>query len=440
MCRILELASSLSLFRLFGCVALIFVIQGCATTKVVPDVQPVIVQKPLAEHIESHEFTVANGDDVIGQLGAVRLERGDTLPDIARHFGLGLTEIHAANPGVDTWLPEPGERIILPLSFILPDVPRNGIVINLSTMRLFQYKNNGNPLSVVTYPVGVGAVDRPSPLGRMLIDRKASQPTWHVPASIAKSHLKKGDPLPATVPPGPQNPLGEYALYLSKPSYLIHGTNKPASIGLRATNGCIRLYPEDIKKLFENTLLKTPVTIVDQPYLVGQGNGMLFLEVHGAPDDIDVAEFDKMYAKLKSYERKLGRSLDWNSVTKALAEVRGIPEPIFEISQGAAKRVAEPIELKHPEKFFAQPELPEMKSNAWTIVAAEMPSEKDAIRLAAIINHLGPHIPARVVPTGAGYQIIAGPFTSHKEAQDVIRRLRIELELDGVLVEPTRTQ
>ncbi len=140
---------------------------------------------------------------------------------------------------------------MLPLSFILPDAPRKGIVINLATMRLFQFKGDSKSLVVSTYPVGVGTKERPTPMGQMYVARKMIRPTWHVPASIAEDHRKKGDPLPAKVPPGPQNPLGEYALYLSKSGYLIHGTNKPASIGLKATNGCMRLYPEDIKKLYE---------------------------------------------------------------------------------------------------------------------------------------------------------------------------------------------
>ncbi len=149
-------------------------------------------------------------------------------------------------------------------------------MINLAAMRLFHYKEKNDSLVAMTYPVGVGTTERPTPTGQMHVARKVTRPTWYVPASIAKDHRKKGDPLPAKVLPGPQNPLGEYALYLSKSSYLIHGTNKPASIGLNATNGCLRLYPEDIKRLYENTPVNTPVCIVNQPYLVGQRNGIVY--------------------------------------------------------------------------------------------------------------------------------------------------------------------
>jgi len=394
----------------------------------------------LKEKIEQNEFSVAKENDVIGQLAFIRLEKGDTLPDIARHFSLGFNEISAANPEVDVWVPEAGERIMLPLSFILPDALRKGIVINLAAMRLFQFKGDNKSLVVSTYPVGVGTEERPSPMGQMYVARKVTRPTWYVPASIAKDHLKKGDPLPAAVLPGPQNPLGEYALYLSKPTYLIHGTNKPASIGLRATNGCIRLYPENIKKLYENTPVKTPVCIVDQPYLIGQRDGIVYMEVHAPPEDMDDVEFDKIYAKLRNIEKESGRTLDWSKVKKVLAEARGIPVPIFEIGQGSGNVAEETVEVKHPGKLYGRPEIPDLKTEVWSVVAANLPDEIEAARLAAIINHQGPQIPARVVSESDCYRVIAGPFNDIREAKDAIKRLKIDLELGGILIEPVKTK
>jgi L,D-transpeptidase ErfK/SrfK len=256
--------------------------------------------------------------------------------------------------------------------------------------------------------------------------------------SIARDHLKKGDPLPAKVLPGPQNPLGEYALYLSAPSYLIHGTNKPASVGLRATNGCLRLYPEDIKRLYEDTPVKTPVSFVSQPYLLGQSNGMVYLEVHGSTEDSDTAEFDRIYAKLRTIEKESGRTLDWSKVKKVLAEARGIPVPIFEIKPGSGKGVAEPREVKHPGELSGRPKIPELKTDAWAVLAADVKVETDAVRLAAIINHQGPQIPARVISRDSGYRVIAGPFKDIKEARDAIKRLKIDLEIDGRLIEPVK--
>jgi L,D-transpeptidase ErfK/SrfK len=275
-------------------------------------------------------------------------------------------------------------------------------------------------------------------MGQMRVERKVSRPTWHVPVSIAKDHLKKGDPLPAIVLPGPQNPLGEYALYLSAQSYLIHGTNKPASIGLRATNGCMRLYPEDIKRLYEKTPVKTPVTIVNQPYLLGQIDGVVYMEVHAFTEDLDVAELDKIYTKLRSIENESGRTLDWSKVKKVLAEALGIPVPIFEIRQGSGKGFAEPMEVKHPSELYGRPNIPELKTNVWSVLAADVRDEKDAVRLAAIINHQGPQIPARVISKNESYRVVAGPFNDTREANDAIKRLKIDLEIDAKLIEPVR--
>ena len=435
--RIIDL--SLLSIRLRPIVVLVVIVSlyGCATTKSVHEAyQP--IPRHLEENIERNEFSVSKGDNVIGRLAFVTLEKGDTLPDIARHFSLGINGVTAANPGVDIWVPEAGERIMLPLSFILPDAPRKGIVINLAAMRLFQFKGDSESLAVMTYPVGVGTEERPSPTGQMYVERKAFRPTWHVPASIAKDHREKGDPLPAAVLPGPQNPLGEYALYLSKSSYLIHGTNKPASIGLRATNGCIRLYPEDVKKLYENTPVKTPVYIVDQPYLIGQSNGVVYLEVYAPPEDLDTVEFDKIYTKLRNVEKESRRTLDWSKVKKVLAEARGIPVPIFEIRQESGKGAAATIEVRHPGELYGSPEIPELKTDAWSVLAADVRDENDAVRLAAIINHQGPQIPARVVSKNVSYRVIAGPFSGVREAQDAIKRLKIDLEIDGILIEPVK--
>ena len=390
----------------------------------------------LEDKIERNDFVVAKEDGVIGRLAVIGLKRGDTLPDMARHFSLGINTVSAANPGVDIWVPEAGERILLPLSFILPDTLRKGIVINLAAMRLFDFKENGKLLAVSTYPIGVGTTERPTPMGQMYIVRKTFRPTWYVPASIAEDHRKKGDPLPAKIPPGPLNPLGDHALYLSRSSYLIHGTNKPASVGLRATNGCIRLYPEDIEKLFASTPLKTPVNIVNQPYLVGQRDGIVYIEAHTPFEESGATKLEKVYAKLRNIEKNSGHALDWKKVKEAVAEARGIPVPIFEIRHGSEKDVAKTIELKHPDKLYGKPEIPELKTDAWYVLAAILHDQVDALRLAAIINHQGPQIPARVLSKSDRHRVLAGPFNNMGEAKDVAKRMKIDLEIEGILVEP----
>ncbi|HSB34326.1 MAG TPA: L,D-transpeptidase family protein [Nitrospirota bacterium] len=436
MCRISDLSPFCNWLRLTAFCIFIFSLSGCAATKSVQTAPPFPVHRE--KEIERNKFPVARGEDVVGRLASLRLETGDTLPDIARHFGLGINAISTANPGVDVWVPEAGERVLLPLSFILPDTPRKGIVVNLATMRLFQYKEDRTSLLVTTYPVGIGTDERPTPTGPMHVVRKAARPTWHVPASIAEGHRKKGDILPKAVPPGPENPLGEYALYLSKSGYLIHGTNKPASIGLTATNGCLRLYPENVKLLFDDTPVKTPVLIVSQPYLIGQRNGVLYLEAHTPPEVSGALESEKLHKKLRSIEKKARRTLDWKKVKEVQAEARGIPVPIFELRQGSEKEVAKPVEVEHPERLYGKPEIPALKLQAWYVLAADVPDKVEAQRLAAIINHQGPQIPARVFQKSDRYRVIAGPFDDGGEAKKAAKRLKIDLEMDSIVIEPNK--
>ena len=437
MCRIIDLSLLSNALRLIVLFIFIVSLHGCGAWQNVRGKFQSFSSHP-EEKIERHEFSVEKEDDVIGRLAVIGLKKGDTLPDIARHFGLGTNALSAANPGVDIWVPEAGERIMLPLSFILPDALRKGIVINLAAMRLFQFKGDSKSLVVSTYPLGIGTAERSTPMGQMYVARKVIRPTWNVPASILKDHRKKGDFLPTAVLPGPQNPLGEYALYLSKWTYLIHGTNKPSSIGLRATNGCIRLYPEDVKKLYENTPIDTPVRIVNQPYLIGQRDGVVYIEVHTPFEDLDAVELEKIYAKLRNIEKKSVRNLDWRKVKETLAEARGIPVPIFEIRQGSAKRAAKIIEVNHPGELYGRPQIPELKMEAWYVLAADVRDETDAMRIAAIINHQGPQIPARVLSKGDSYRVIAGPFNDISDAKDATKRLKIDLEIEGILIEPVR--
>ena len=422
--------------RLLVLSACILLLNSCAASREFLGTLPLLGRGP--DSIEKNYFLVDGDESVIGQLAAMRLERGDTMPDIARHFSLGINTVSAANPGVDVWVPKAGERLVLPLCFILPEARRNGIVINLAAMRLFYFKRDGSQQAVSTFPVGVGTSERPSPMGRMYIARKKFHPTWHVPASIATDHREKGDPLPAMVPPGPLNPLGEYALYLSRAGYLIHGTNKPASIGLRATNGCIRLYPEDIEQLFHATPVKTPVKIVNQPYLVGRRNGIVYMEAHAPFEESGATGLKKAYAKLRKIEKKTGRALDWHKIRTVVAEARGIPVAVSAFGPDGAATVEEVLGIRHPARLYGQPQVPELRTDAWYVLAATLHDRGDARRLSAIINHQGPQIPARVLSMNSRHRVLAGPFENKGEARDAAKRLRIDLEIDGLLIAPVR--
>lgn len=247
---------------------------------------PVSTLPPIA--VASHEYRIDPArDNVIGAVQIVTAHEDDTLSDIARRFNLGYEEIVNANPGVDPWLPKAGTRIVIPTQFILPDAPHQGIVINLAAMRLFYFPKTkpGEPQRVITHPVGIGRVEWKTPEGVTRVVAKKANPSWIPTASIRKEHAKNGNPLPAIVPPGPDNPMGTHVLKLDWPSYAIHGTDKPPSIGLRGSHGCLRMYPEDIIGIYNNAPVGTPVRIVNQPRLFGWRGDDLYLQTYPVLED-----------------------------------------------------------------------------------------------------------------------------------------------------------
>jgi L,D-transpeptidase ErfK/SrfK len=224
-----------------------------------------------------------DGDGVVGRIQRVAAHEADTLLDIARANDLGLVELTEANPEVDVWLPGEGTPVIVPTRFVLPPGPREGIVVNVAEMRLYYYPPPETPWErrvVITHPVAIGRVGLDTPLGTFAVADKITDPSWTVPKDMAAEYRDKGVPFQAVVPPGPDNPLGSHALVLDRPGYFIHGTNRPWSIGMRVSRGCIRLYPEDIRSLFPEVPQGTPVRIVDLPYKLGREAGVWYLEAH----------------------------------------------------------------------------------------------------------------------------------------------------------------
>jgi L,D-transpeptidase ErfK/SrfK len=209
---------------------------------------------PRLAAVETRHVELAKGQELVGETQVIFARYENTFSAIGREFNLGYEEMRSANPGVDQWLPGEGTPIFLPTQSILPETPREGIVVNVPAMRLYYFTTEkaaaqgaGELLKVSSHPIGIGVEGWATPFGEAKVTQKIKDPVWYVPASIRKEHAERGDPLPSVVPAGPDNPLGEYALTLSLPSYLIHGTNKPAGVGMRSSHGCIRLYPEDIE-------------------------------------------------------------------------------------------------------------------------------------------------------------------------------------------------
>lgn len=272
--------------------------------------------------------------DYVGKMEFYRAKYEDTLVHLARKHGLGFVEMRAANPTLDPWIPGAGARIILPTQSILPDAPREGIVLNLAEMKLYYFQTPGQPPLV--YAISPGREGLNTPVGSTTIVSKKVGPTWRPTA-----RMRKEDPtLQEFYPPGPENPLGTHALYLGWPEMRIHGTNKPYAIGRRASSGCIRMYPESIKDIFARVPVGTKVTSVDQPVKVGWIENKMYVEV--SPTQEQSLRIEQS-GELKSYEittedmkritRKAGPladNIDWEAVRKAVREHKGYPVAVLD--------------------------------------------------------------------------------------------------------------
>jgi L,D-transpeptidase ErfK/SrfK len=242
-----------------------------------------------AQCVQATTYTLPTPDTaVIGEDQTVETVYEDTLYDLARKFSLGSEELIRVNPGVDPWLPGAGKKLMVPGRHILPPGPREGIVVNLPEHRLYYFPKpkRGGPIEVITYPVSIGKMDWRTPLGITHVISKQKDPTWFPPESVRKEHAEAGDPIPARVPPGPNNPLGAFAMRLAagNGTYLIHGTNNPIAVGLAVTHGCIRMYPDDVAALYPLIPVGTQVRLINEPIKVAWVDGELLLEAHPPVD------------------------------------------------------------------------------------------------------------------------------------------------------------
>jgi L,D-transpeptidase ErfK/SrfK len=296
---------------------------------------------PRLAALETRHLELAPSQEVVGETQVIFARHENTFSAIGRQYNLGYEEMRRANPSVDQWLPGEGTPIYLPTQSILPEAPRTGIVVNVPAMRLYYFTTEkgaqaggAEVVKVSSHPIGIGVQGWATPFGEAKVTQKVKDPTWYVPASIRKEHAERGDPLPSVVPAGPDNPLGEYAMTLSLPSYLIHGTNKPAGVGMRSSHGCIRLYPEDIEALFSRVARGTEVRLVNQPVLAGWRDGQLYLEVHPPLEEevhdlVAEAEAALNRALERAGQAAAAVSIDRAAIEKIVTEQRGIPLPVL---------------------------------------------------------------------------------------------------------------
>ncbi|MCC6207786.1 MAG: L,D-transpeptidase family protein [Gammaproteobacteria bacterium] len=359
-----------------------------------------------------------SGVDVVGEIGSAVVAEGETLLDIARHHDLGYNEITAANPDVDPWVPPPGTTVVLPTRFVLPAAPRRGIIINLAEMRLYYYPEPaGHEPEVLTFPIGIGQEGWGTPLGVTEVIGRIKDPSWTVPASIREEHERMGDPLPGVVPPGPDNPLGAYALRLGMGSYLIHGTNRPYGIGRRASHGCVRLYPEDIETLFERVTVPAPVWLIDQPYKLGRDGAELVLEVHAPIADQDHPPAD-YFSPLLSAAAAVSAA-DHDHLRDRVAEIvtreSGVPEPVAELAVANAAQ-----------------------AQGWMLQLGAFAQRGNAARLADELRAQGATVTVSANLSDGYCHVLVGPYSGREGALAALEEIRQGTGYTGSIVAADR--
>ena len=267
---------------------------------------------------------------MIGQLQTYRVRRDDTLLDIARYYDVGYNQIVDANPGIDPWVPPAGAIILLPTEWVLPCCTYEGIIVNIPELRLYYYQRApGDPGTTIvhTYPVGLGRDDWRTPRGKFRVRGKTVNPTWVIPESIRREHIEeRGDPRKFIPGGAPDNPLGKYRLELTLPLYSIHGTDIPWGVGMKVSHGCVRLYPEDIERLFPLVPVGTPGEFAYEPIKAGKRNGTVYAEVHKDIYGYTPALYRDAVAELE--RRGLSNNVDQRRLEDAIAASTGVPVPI----------------------------------------------------------------------------------------------------------------
>ena len=235
----------------------------------------------ISSQLQATEYQLpAKNLRFIGSMQMHQVIKGDYFQKIAEQYNVGFLALMAANPDIDPFLPEEGSELNIPSSMLLPYIKREGIVINLPELRLYYFLPEENKVHV--FPVGIGKEGLATPKVTSYIGSKRKDPIWRPTKAMRDRYFAKhGKAMAKETPAGPDNPFGKYALRLGNSEYLLHGTNKRFGIGMRASSGCIRLFDEDIKWLYDNIPLNTKVRIIDQPIKMSYEDGQRqLIEIH----------------------------------------------------------------------------------------------------------------------------------------------------------------
>jgi L,D-transpeptidase ErfK/SrfK len=277
---------------------------------------------------------IAGQQSVVGTSQGYKVRSGDTFLDIAREYDLGYNELVEANPDTDPWVPGVGREILLPTEWVLPRGTKEGLVLNIPEMRFYYYipspRSEGKASMVISYPVGLGRQDWQTPQARFQIRGKTKNPAWVIPESIKAERFADDGSTDSVIPGGhPDNPLGDYRLELTLPSYAIHGTNKTWGIGMQVSHGCVRMYPEDIEAFFPLVQIGTAGHFTYQPVKLGIRRGRVMVEVH--EDIYGVAPWPWMLAKELVEEMEVERYVDTERLEAAVAAASGVPTDVSHV-------------------------------------------------------------------------------------------------------------
>ncbi len=260
----------------------------------------------------------AKNDTLIGRFRIHTVKTGETLLDIARKYDLGISALTAFYPDKDPWLLEAGSQLQIPTIWILPPTKHRSIVINVPEMRLYHFQPKKGIVS--TYPVTVGEEETPTPLGTFRVVNREIDPEWNIPSKLQNKYHQK------IMPAGDDNPIGKYWLGLSSRGYGIHGTDNAWSVGRILSNGCIRLYPEDIEKLFDRVPKRTIVEIIYEPVKFGTRGKVIFVEIH--EDPYGLIEDLEQHTRNVANKMAVSDSVDWEKVYLAMEAKNGVPVPV----------------------------------------------------------------------------------------------------------------
>lgn len=214
-------------------------------------------------YIQNLEIFEIGENGEFGDIYYYQVKEEKNLVEVAYNIKVGYYELKMANPYLEPFKLKRGEIIKVDLRNKLPkDFEFGKVYIDVYKKRIYFPVEDSGKRYVITFPVGTGYEEYPTPLGSFKITEKKVNPDWIVPPSVKRNNPN----LPPVVPYGnPENSLGTRAMRLNGSSYMIHGTSKKSErgVGMNISYGCVAMRNEDLERIFDMIPLWTEVIIYD---------------------------------------------------------------------------------------------------------------------------------------------------------------------------------